>query len=86
MQPFILTKDESKTYLYDNKSPSCIRGGFSSFASFGSGWIEDDVIRQRLRDNSGSLDTTLTYNLPIGDTDLQRIYSGEWTNRHVQAK
>lgn len=78
----MVTLDKEKTYMWDDKSPVCIRAGFSSYASLGNGWIGDEELKSKiLAGVVDPTDSTLTY------YDGGQVYeTGKWTNRDVQAK
>ena len=80
--PFIVTKDDSKTYMWDDRSPICVRSSNSAVASLGRDWITDDVLKAMVIAWAVSpTDDTLTY------MDDSSIYiTKQWTNRDVQAK
>lgn len=78
----VVTKDESKTYMWDNQSPICVRGAQSGVTSLGRDWISDAELKAKVASGIvGTTDDTLTY------IDDGQIYiTKQWTNRNVQAK
>lgn len=77
----------NKGYKWDNENPICVREGTHSGAlDFGNDFIDDSVLRDYINSNSGTQDTTLVYKYPIATPELERIYTGIWTNRDVIGK
>lgn len=77
----------SKEYRWDDELPLCIRGGtISGYHNFGDGFIDDATLRTYLTTNTGAQDTTLTYEEPAADPEINRIYPGVWTNKDVIGK
>jgi hypothetical protein len=86
--PFVVWKEDSKSYLWDPVPPVCIRGGFMSIATL-TGYLTDDELKTYVDNGNIIQDSTLTYDDTDSDNNPStpiEIYTGSWTNRVVQAK